>query len=121
MDQTAGYDFSSISSETQEIQTSESIEESPKAFPTGLFIAMLVTGIIGIIISPSTLAPIGLISGGLIWISLFGSLALGGATGFLGERLIKKKRKIGWIGIVFTAVIILMIAIPIIFVFVAPI
>jgi len=120
MDQAAGYDFSSIGCETQESQTAEDVMKTPQAFPTGMFIAMLVTGILGVIVSPSTLAPIGLISGVLIWISLFGSLALGGASGFLGERLIKKKRKIGWIGIGFTAVIILMIILPIIFVFLAP-
>jgi hypothetical protein len=121
MDQIGGYDFSSIRSETQENQSAENIQKAPQAFPTGMFIAMLTTGILGIIISPSTLAPIGLISGTMILISIFASLALGGVSGFLGERLIKKKRKLGWIGIVFTAVIILMIAVPIIFVFVAPI
>lgn len=119
MEQESGYNFSSMSEDKP--PDPMEIENKTEPFPIVKFIIMIIAGFIGIFVSPSILAPIGLISGSMVMGTIFVSLAFAGVSGFLGERMIKKGKKIGWIGIVFVSIAILMILVPVLFVFIAPI
>ena len=119
MEQTGEYGFSSISINTAEVE--KEIEAPTPSFPTVKFVIMLVTGFLGIIVSPFFLAPMGLITGNMILGAIMVSLALGGVSSFIGEKFIRMERKIGWIGIAFLTIVILLIVVPIVYLFLSPI
>ncbi len=113
MEESGGYDFNTISEEKEQ-DTAPS--EEKKGFEIKLII-MIIVGIASLFTSPVFVVFLGILSGRVYFIMIFVSLGFAGISGYLGERMIKKGNKLGWIGIGFMAFAILLVLGPIILAF----
>ncbi len=114
MEESGGYDFNTMSEEKE--QDAVPLEEK-KGLEIKL-ILMIIFGIVSLFTSPVFVVFLGILSGRVYFIMIFVSLGFAGASGYLGERLIKKSNKLGWIGIGFMAFAILLVLGPIILAFI---
>jgi hypothetical protein len=96
------------------IQTHENNEA------TQLPIIMVVFGILGVLFSPVIAIAIGIIPDDLVVIALIISLVFGGISEYVGGKIRKNGQKIGIVGTIFAILVVLLIIIPILYVWATP-